>query len=103
VRICTALSAWLDVAPNAPRPTPSKNTDVCGERLRELVKKAGIENYPRNALRHSYGSYHVAQHSNIEDTALQMGNSGDVIIKHYRETVMPKSAERYWAIRPMVA
>jgi len=32
--------------------------------------------------------------------ALQMGNSPDVIFRHYRQLVRPKDAERYWQIKP---
>ena len=32
--------------------------------------------------------------------ALQMGNSPDVIFRHYRELVKPKDAARYWQIKP---
>jgi len=61
---------------------------------------AGLTDWPVNALRHSFGSYHVAQWSDINGLAVQMGNSPDVIEEHYRQTVRPREAHRYWALTP---
>ena len=58
------------------------------------------EEWPSNALRHSFGSYHLAQFKDAAALALQMGNSPAMIFKHYRELVKPKDAERYWQIKP---
>jgi hypothetical protein len=63
--------------------------------------RAGLrENWPNNALRHSFGSYHLAHFKDAPALALQMGNSPDVIFRHYRELVKPKEAKRYWQIMP---
>jgi len=56
--------------------------------------------WPQNALRHSFGSYHLARFNDVARLALEMGNSPAMIFKHYRELVRPKDAERYWSIRP---
>src|SRR6516225_7191144 len=56
--------------------------------------------WPQNALRHSFGSYHLAQFNDAAALALEMGNSPGVIFKHYRQLVKPKDAERYWNLRP---
>jgi integrase len=56
--------------------------------------------WPQNALRHSFGSYHLAHFKDAAKLALEMGNSPAMIFKHYRELVKPKDAELYWAIRP---
>ena len=37
--------------------TPDRNIDVFSERLRHLAQKAGINAWPHNAMRHSFGSY----------------------------------------------
>ena len=68
----------------------------------ELAREAaGISEWPENALRHSFASYHLAHFKNAATLALEMGhtNSG-MIFNHYRELVKPKDAERYWIIRP---
>ncbi|MGI8821208.1 MAG: tyrosine-type recombinase/integrase [Chthoniobacterales bacterium] len=59
-----------------------------------------LDNWPDNACRHSFGSYHLAKFKNARALALQMGNSEDVIFKHYRQLVKPNEADCYWKIRP---
>ena len=58
--------------------------------------------WPQNALRHSFGSYHLAQFNDAAKLALEMGNSPATIFRHYRQLVKPKQAERYWKIAPSV-
>ena len=60
------------------------------------------KSWPSNALRHSFGSHHLAKFQDAAALALQMGNSPGVIFKHYREVVRPIVAEKYWNIRPAV-
>jgi integrase len=59
--------------------------------------------WPQNALRHSFGSYHLAQFNDAAKLALEMGNSPATIFRHYRQLVKPKEAERYWKIAPAPA
>ena len=61
---------------------------------------AGLSDWPVNAMRHSFGSYHVAQFNDIPALAVQMGNSPEIIERHYRKAVRPKEAHRYWALTP---
>lgn len=65
---------------------------------------AGITDWPENALRHSFGSYHLAHFKNAALTALEMGhNDSRVTFRHYRELVRPKEGERFWNIKPAVS
>jgi integrase len=59
--------------------------------------------WPQNALRHSFGSYHVAQFNDAAKLALEMGNSPATIFRHYRQLVRPKQAALYWKIVPAIA
>jgi integrase len=63
---------------------------------------AEIEPWPNNALRHSFGSYHLKHFGNDAQTRLQMGHWRDssVLFNHYRRAVTRRSAERYWNITP---
>ena len=64
---------------------------------------AGLRSdWPDNACRHSFGSYHLAKFCDAARLALQMGNSEEIIFKHYRQLVKPKDAARYWKIGPKV-
>ena len=62
---------------------------------------ARITDWPDNALRHSFASYHLAHFKNAAATALELGHHDSrITFAHYRELVKPKEAERYWSIRP---
>ena len=111
VSISDALLAWLALAPKTPRPTPSRNEDVCGERLKNLyseeqdetgavVRKAIVSPWPHNALRHSFGSYHYAKHRDENQTAAEMGNSPAMVFRHYRAVVTPDAAAAFWNLLP---
>jgi integrase len=64
-------------------------------------ERAGLRaEWPQNALRHSFGSYHLARFNDAAKLALEMGNSPATIFRHYRQLVRPKEAERYWNISP---
>jgi integrase len=73
--------------------------------FRELFEQAraaaGIVEWPENALRHSFASYHLAHFKNAAATALELGHHDSrITFAHYRELVKPKEGERYWSIRP---
>jgi integrase len=64
-------------------------------------KDAGITEWPDNALRHSFASYHVAHFKDAKSLALEMGHTDSgMLFNHYRALVRPKEAERYWSITP---
>ena len=62
----------------------------------KLVEAAKITPWPRNALRHSFGSYHFAHFKNENLTAAEMGNSPQMIFKHYRAVVLDGDEARFW-------
>ena len=53
-----------------------------------------------NALRHSFASYRLAQTQNAAQVSLEMGNSPQMVFRHYRELVKPADAERWFAVKP---
>jgi integrase len=59
--------------------------------------------WPQNALRHSFGSYHLARFNDAAKLALEMGNSPATIFRHYRQLVKPEQAEAYWNIAPALS
>jgi integrase len=64
-------------------------------------KTAEITDWPDNALRHSFASYHLAYFKDSAALALEMGHTDSgMIFEHYRELVRPTEAERYWNVRP---
>lgn len=56
--------------------------------------------WPEDVLRHSYGSYWLAQHGDRARLAELMGNSIEVIKKHYRKAIPKRESDAFWAIRP---
>jgi len=73
------------------------------KRFDQTREAAGIEQWPDNALRHSYGSYYLKHFGNDAQTRLQMGHWRDstVLFGHYRRALTRRNAERYWNIEPV--
>jgi len=54
-------------------------------------------------LRHSFGSYRMAQIKDSEQVAMEMGNSPAVVLKHYWNwKTLGRVAEIYWSLTPDV-
>jgi len=51
-------------------------------------------------MRHSFGSYFLGKTKDENLTASEMGNSPEVIIKHYRALVRDADVTRYWRLAP---
>jgi integrase len=101
VRIQPNLARWL-------RPFAQLSGSVTPSNYRELLdaarNAAGIQEWPQNALRHSFASYHLARFNDAAALALELGHtSAHLVFQHYRQLVKPKQAERYWKIIPAVA
>jgi integrase len=93
------LREWLiPVRKHGGNVTPSN----CFRQSFELAREAAsIVEWPDNALRHSFASYHLAHFKNAASTALELGHHDSrVTFAHYRELVKPRDAERYWSISP---
>jgi integrase len=73
--------------------------------FRQARQAAGIAEWPNNALRHSFGSYHLKRFGNDALTRIQMGHWRDsaVLFANYRRAVTRRNAERYWNIQPAKA
>jgi integrase len=99
VKMPSNLLAWLKpyqmkAGPVVPPVNFRRQTD-------EDKAAAGLgERWPVNAARHSFGSYWLTEFNDINALAVQMGNSPEVIEKHYRKAVRPKEAHRFWQIKP---
>lgn len=98
VEMSENLAAWL--APYAKTSGPV-TPDKYRTRFEEVRKAAGIVPWPRNAMRHSAASYHLAQHRNEMLTQAMLGHeSGKMLMRHYRELVKPVDAVRYFKLIP---
>ena len=67
--------------------------------LSKAAKIAEVE-WQENLLRHSFGSYRLAQIKNVAQVADEMGNSPQVVRTHYQNLVRPEAVADYWKISP---
>jgi integrase len=51
-------------------------------------------------MRHTFATHHYALHQNAALTCAEMGNSSDVMFKHYRGLATKEEAEKYFSIMP---
>ncbi len=98
VRIRPNLAKWL-------QPYARTSGLVTPPDYRELLDAARtgaeITEWPHNALRHSFASYHLAQFKDAAALALELGHSNsNLVFQHYRQLVKPKTAKMYWNIAP---
>jgi integrase len=95
-------SYWKENGPIAPL---SRETRIV-KKILQSVNKNRIQNkqqplkWQRNALRHSFGSYRLAVTQNINQVSLEMGNTPDVIRKHYYQVVTPEQGQAFFSISP---
>jgi len=76
-------------------------TNCFRQSFEQAREAAGISEWPENALRHSFASYHLAHFKNAAATAMECGHHDSrITYRHYRELVKPKEAECYWNIKP---
>jgi len=96
VDIMLNLAVWLEpyrlakgpVMPEVVRP------------LKERALAAYGQPVPRNAIRHSFVSYHLALFADVAKTELQAGHDRAVLFGHYRELVTQDEAEEFFTIAP---
>jgi integrase len=98
VKVQPNLAKWL-------QPYRRSSGSVTPPDYRELLdsarKAARIEEWPQNALRHGFASYHLARFNDAGALSLELGHTNShLVFQHYRQLVKPKVAERYWKIAP---
>jgi len=90
-----AAVAWLRMGGDLPLPAITKR-----RALRRLRKILGFEAWPQDCFRHTAASYLVAHYQDAGRVALELGNSADVLLTHYRELVTKADAKRFWSVKP---
>ena len=100
VTILPNLKAWLKPIAYFKGPITPLNPRV---KLHAALKRAAIERWPSNVLRHGFASYHLARFHDAAALALQMGHTTTkMLFTHYREVVSPEAAEAYWKLQPSI-
>lgn len=62
-------------------------------------RKTGLK-WENDILRHTAASYLVAKHEDCGRVARWLGNSADVLLRHYTELVSAEDCLAFWSIRP---
>lgn len=98
VKIRPNLVQWI-------KPFALRSGSVTPFNFRELLDaaraSAAITEWPQNALRHSFASYHLSNFHDAAALALELGHTNSqLVFQHYRQLVRPKEAKRYWEIVP---
>ncbi len=96
VAIQPNLRAWLMKVRKESGPLTPRNLR---ERIQSIGKRAKVP-WKSNALRHSFGSYRLAELQDASKVSLEMGNSPQMLFKHYRELVTPEQARQWFGIMP---
>lgn len=99
VEISPNLAAWLAL------PRREYNEKIIPpnwKRKNQATRRAaGISNRP-DVCRHSFASYHLVEHENVDRLKMQLGHSrvSDTLFAHYRAAVSKAAAREYWCICP---
>ena len=101
VPIVPALAEWLlRCEDRTGRVTPEyQNLDNLTRKFTAAAKAAGVKP-KRNAFRHSFGSYRLADVKSADQVALEMGNSPRKLFTNYRELVTEEEATAWFNVRP---
>ncbi len=97
VPIAENLRAWPEPLRQIAGPVTPRGKRKRFQRVKEA---AGFKSWENNVMRHSFGSYRLAQCQDAARVSLEMGNSPQMVFSHYRELAKPKDAELYWKITP---
>jgi hypothetical protein len=63
--------------------------------------RAGITDWPSNALRHSFASYHLEHFKRPGELCVEMGHVDEGLVsRFYRRRVRPEAARAWWNIMP---
>ena len=93
------LKAWLKKVAKESGPVWPQSSPYLFELQSRTAEDAKVP-WKHNALRHSFISYRVATIKNVDQVALEAGNSPEMIFEHYRELVTADAAEKWFGIQP---
>ncbi len=96
VPISDNLAAWLQLVEREGAVIPDPDYF---RQATALARKLSVP-WPRNVLRHSFISYRLALIQDVNQVALEAGNSPAIIFKHYRELVTEEASRVWFGIFP---
>ena len=99
VKRCGALEAWLKPYRRQSGPIWPHSEGVLNHIMKRLRKTVGISG-KHNVLRHSFASYKLAVKRDVNALALEMGNSPQILQRHYLELATPRQGKQWFGILP---
>jgi integrase len=108
VTISPNAAAWLRVYQLAGGKcdgpvTPYEKSRLTKKR-RELQTDAGLTRWIQQGMRHSFCSYWLATHEDVNKLVLQSGHTdAETMWEHYHKGTTRAEAKKFWAIRPAKA
>jgi integrase len=113
VKISDNLVAWLkpyrqDSGPVSPKGDAyharlqKARAEAAQELSQAYLLSPALNDWPQDALRHTFASMHYAAFKHAAETAEQMGHAGGlrIFFRHYRNRVKPAEAGRFWQLLP---
>lgn len=86
---------WLKLCPMNDNPIGAIRWKWIGD----VERGTGLK-WDNDILRHCAASYLLAKHEDCGRVARWLGNSADILLKHYTELVSKEDCAAYWNIRP---
>jgi integrase len=97
------LKAWLARCAQTEGAVVTTASNLAN-RLSAIRHAAGIEDWPQDVMRHSYASYWLAEHGDINRLTLQLGHTSPTMLwQHYHRAATRRDAAKYWQIAPVAA
>ena len=100
VPLCSTAIAWLKPLAKTSGPVWAKEGLDTLYSAQATCAQAAHVNWKKNALRHSYASYRLAEIGDPGRVAAELGNSPAIVHKHYKQLVKPAEAIAWFGIRP---
>jgi len=108
ITITPPLKAWLmlckkgkkDELVFSARPERANRAAAWYKEMKTIAHTAGISPWPQNALRHLFGSYHLAWKKDEGLTSYEMGNSPGVVRSNYVDAVTDEDCAEFWRLLP---
>lgn len=87
--------AWLKLGGDLPITQVSRR-----RALRKVRDFMGWEEWPKDVLRHTCASHWIALKKSYGAVAIEMGNSENILRKHYRAEVAQADCKKFWSLTP---
>jgi integrase len=98
IPLSDAAVEWLMLCRRRKGPIgPTLSIDRARKMAREATPKIEL---PENCFRHAYISHRVAATGTVAETALESGNSPQIVHRHYRELVTKAEGLAWFAVKP---